>query len=146
MYTTTSCYSTTLIKHLAPWTGSLLKGWWWWWGGGGGGVIGCWVLNKGNTILRIRKTVVTYPVCLREAVSCGNVAKVAHGRTLVGMTTYQSKAFYTCNKGYELEGSSVMTCGEDGTWLGTEPSCKGNQSFQPKLIKILLFSLSFSDE
>lgn len=73
------------------------------------------------------------PLC--KPVSCGNVAKVAHGQTLVGMTTYQSKVFYTCNKGYKLEGSSVLTCGEDGKWLETEPSCKEIECEDPGLLQ-----------
>ena len=36
-------------------------------------------------------------------------------------------ATYKCSLGYQLvNGSSLRACNPDGTWNGTEPSCKGN--------------------
>lgn len=37
-------------------------------------------------------------------------------------TTYKSLAVYTCDKGYELFGEPVRTCGAFA-WNGSEPSC-----------------------
>ena len=34
-----------------------------------------------------------------------------------------SKAVYTCNGGYEINGNSIRDCQSDGTWSGSEPTC-----------------------
>ena len=31
---------------------------------------------------------------------------------------------FTCNTGYELTGSDTRTCQSDGSWSGTDVSCK----------------------
>ena len=33
-------------------------------------------------------------------------------------------AEYSCNSGYQLNGTQNRTCGEDGQWSGQEPRCK----------------------
>ena len=30
-----------------------------------------------------------------------------------------------CNPGFDMTGANVVTCGADGTWNGTIPSCNG---------------------
>lgn len=34
-----------------------------------------------------------------------------------------SRAEYTCNKGYLLQGEPVRICNEEGYWTGEEPYC-----------------------
>ena len=34
-----------------------------------------------------------------------------------------STANYSCQDGYQLQGSQTRTCGEDGQWSGQEPTC-----------------------
>ena len=36
---------------------------------------------------------------------------------------------YTCNTGYVLIGITWRTCGSDGMWNGSEPTCIGNNTF-----------------
>ncbi len=33
-------------------------------------------------------------------------------------------ATYTCNPGYTLNGGSTRTCGSDGVWSGSTPTCQ----------------------
>ena len=32
-------------------------------------------------------------------------------------------ATYTCSSGYQLEGSDLLTCGDDGQWSPDPPTC-----------------------
>ena len=41
-------------------------------------------------------------------------------------TTYTSVAEITCHEGYELIGSSVRVCQDNGEWAGDPPICRGN--------------------
>ena len=42
---------------------------------------------------------------------------------------YGSTATYTCHTGYTLSGSQPRTCGADGNWTLTEPSCNSMFTF-----------------
>ena len=63
---------------------------------------------------------------------CGSLSKPENGQvnTQPG-TIYQKLASYTCNEGYDLNGTNVRECQADGFWDGTEPVCQ--------IIGILLF-------
>ena len=37
---------------------------------------------------------------------------------------YTSRAIYSCNSGYMLEGSDTRMCQRNGEWSGTPPTCK----------------------
>ena len=39
--------------------------------------------------------------------------------------TEASTATYSCNIGFTLNGDQTRTCGSDGSWSGSEPSCQG---------------------
>ena len=40
---------------------------------------------------------------------------------------YEVTCRFECNTGYELTGSEIRTCQNDGNWSGTEAKCvKGN--------------------
>ena len=39
-------------------------------------------------------------------------------------TTFGSVATYSCDNGYRLSGQSMTICQADGTWSGSEPTCK----------------------
>ncbi len=56
--------------------------------------------------------------------SCDNPPTIPNGsRAFVG-TAFGESAFYICNSGYQLSGSSTVTCQADGSW-STVPTCKG---------------------
>ncbi|XP_019615701.1 PREDICTED: uncharacterized protein LOC109463369 [Branchiostoma belcheri] len=40
-----------------------------------------------------------------------------------GSNFYQDVLTFTCDPGYELEGSASLTCQADATWSGVEPTC-----------------------
>ena len=68
------------------------------------------------------------------AISCSitdtEIAPPANGRVSIDGLTYT----YTCNPGYTLNGSMTRTCGDDGTWSSTAPTCES------KLVIILIHS------
>ena len=40
-------------------------------------------------------------------------------------TSFESRAFYTCDTGFMINGASERQCGSDGNWDGTAPICDG---------------------
>ena len=50
-------------------------------------------------------------------------------------------AMYTCNTGLYLVGEGVRVCLSDGTWSGTEPTCRGEHLFALCLHIFVLFLL-----
>ena len=61
------------------------------------------------------------PTC--TPVSCGTLTSPTNGSVTVPSTTYGSIANYSCNVGYSLTGSTTRTCGADGNWTNTAPTC-----------------------
>ena len=41
-----------------------------------------------------------------------------------GVLSYEDTCSVTCNTGYTLTGSDLRTCQSDGSWSGTDGSCK----------------------
>ncbi|XP_064387707.1 CUB and sushi domain-containing protein 1-like isoform X3 [Halichondria panicea] len=63
----------------------------------------------------------TAPTC--QPVPCGNPPTIPNGsRTFTG-TTFEETATYSCENGYQLSGSSTVTCQANGSW-GTAPTCQ----------------------
>ncbi|XP_066300403.1 CUB and sushi domain-containing protein 3-like [Branchiostoma lanceolatum] len=60
------------------------------------------------------------PSCTR--VQCPALTAPANGE-MTGSTFYQDEMRFTCDVGYELVGSSTLTCQADRTWDGVAPSC-----------------------
>ena len=58
------------------------------------------------------------------AVDCGPLDNPANGRVQVSFTTYRSRAYYYCNKGYDRIGSFRRTCGSNGQWVEEETICQ----------------------
>ena len=63
-------------------------------------------------------------------VDCGTLTRPRDGRVVLSGTLPGSTATYTCNDGFELEGTSVATCGSDGEWSGNRPFCSGIQYYR----------------
>ena len=55
----------------------------------------------------------------------------ANGSVTVNAETHYmgTVAMYTCNTGLYLVGEGVRVCLSDGTWSGTEPTCRGEHLF-----------------
>ena len=63
------------------------------------------------------------PVC--TGLRCGSLSNIENGRVSFPSTSVGSVATYTCNRGFELIGSSRRTCQSNGQWSGREPVCTG---------------------
>ena len=61
------------------------------------------------------------PSCL--PVHCSRPQQVEHASSLVKSTAYLGTMEYTCYAGYEVHGTSTMTCSGTGSWSGSPPSC-----------------------
>ncbi|XP_078664132.1 P-selectin-like [Branchiostoma floridae x Branchiostoma belcheri] len=60
------------------------------------------------------------PTCTRK--ECPLLAAPTNG-AVTGSNFYQDVATFTCDSGYDLVGSSSLTCQADATWSGTAPTC-----------------------
>ena len=69
-------------------------------------------------------------------VGCGIPAFSDFGSVGSNLTTYESTANYSCDTGYNLTGSMTRTCGGNGNWSGTAPTCslKSNKGLHLILI------------
>ena len=61
---------------------------------------------------------------LFTVVDCGNLANPRNGKVDLTGTTFGSRADYTCNRGYMLDGPQSRSCRADGAWSGREPKCE----------------------
>ena len=41
-----------------------------------------------------------------------------------GVPSYEDTCSFTCNTGYELTGSDTRSCQSDGTWSGSDVTCR----------------------
>ena len=61
--------------------------------------------------------------------NCRGLTDPANGVVSFSMTTFQSKANYSCNLGYLLEGVGSRTCQADRMWSDTMPVCERELKF-----------------
>ncbi|CAH1263510.1 CSMD3 [Branchiostoma lanceolatum] len=66
----------------------------------------------------------TQPRCRR--VRCPVLSAPANG-VMTGNNRYQNQVQFSCNSGYQLVGSTTLTCQADQTWSGPVPSCSPSQ-------------------
>jgi CUB/sushi domain-containing protein len=62
------------------------------------------------------------PECV--AILCDDPGTPSNGRRELLSRTVDSRVIYRCNDGYTLDGSEFRTCGQNGQWSGSLPSCK----------------------
>ncbi|XP_019620833.1 PREDICTED: uncharacterized protein LOC109467329 [Branchiostoma belcheri] len=60
------------------------------------------------------------PTC--TGMTCPLLTAPANG-AVIGTNFYQDVATFTCDTGYDLVGSSTITCQADATWSGAAPTC-----------------------
>ncbi len=56
----------------------------------------------------------------------GNVM-MSYNMGTTSLRPVNTVATYTCVTGYTLNGGSTRTCGSDGVWSGTTPTCQGKE-------------------
>ena len=61
---------------------------------------------------------------LSIAVDCGVLDDPENGEVSLTGTILGSKATYSCNSGYVLEGESTRVCQSNGKWSGEAPTCE----------------------
>ena len=62
------------------------------------------------------------------AVECPPVPPPLHGFSTppdCSPGSYQTGCWFSCEEGYQLAGSSLLTCGETGEWSHHPPNCQG---------------------
>lgn len=68
-----------------------------------------------------------------SAVTCNpEYTTVTNGIVACAGNTFGDECLFTCDTGYQLDGTPIVTCESDGndddgtgTWDNTEPNCKG---------------------
>uniref|UniRef100_A0A8C1SNY0 CUB and Sushi multiple domains 3a n=1 Tax=Cyprinus carpio TaxID=7962 RepID=A0A8C1SNY0_CYPCA len=63
--------------------------------------------------------------------TCGDPGTPSHGSRDESDFRIRSKVHFSCSVGYELFGSAERMCFPNGTWSGTQPSCKPVQCGNP---------------
>jgi len=64
----------------------------------------------------------TFPTC--QPVDCMNVSTPDHALVhYPNGTTFQGLAYVQCDLGFNISGSSVLTCNETGVWEPAPPDC-----------------------
>ncbi|XP_052773190.1 sushi, von Willebrand factor type A, EGF and pentraxin domain-containing protein 1-like [Mya arenaria] len=61
----------------------------------------------------------TEPECV---IDCGEPVQIANGTAIYNTTILGSNASYTCQSGFGLKGTNLVTCMDDGYWT-KEPQC-----------------------
>ncbi|XP_033125717.1 CUB and sushi domain-containing protein 3-like, partial [Anneissia japonica] len=59
-----------------------------------------------------------------EIVNCGDPGTPTWGEKTGSDETYGSTVNYVCNTGYNLVGSTMVTCQSNGTWSDSPPTCQ----------------------
>ena len=57
-------------------------------------------------------------------VTCGDPGTPSNGQRQLSGQNFGTEVTYTCDEGYELEGSQRRTCEARGEWSGELPQCK----------------------
>ena len=59
-------------------------------------------------------------------VDCGHPGNIQYGTVNVSQgTKLRARIYYTCDRGYRLNGQSYRTCRSYGEWSEREPTCEG---------------------
>ncbi len=108
-----------------------------------------WVHEAITTILFFSSSIVSCPCNINPplavAATCSDNLPIPTNGTIAytgGSTNNRpvgATASYTCTTGYTLSGDTTRTCGIDGVWSGSTPTC---QSKWNELCIVCLFSIS----
>ena len=53
--------------------------------------------------------------------------------------SYEDTCSFTCNTGYTLTGSVTRTCQSDGSWSGSETSCRKGRECVKCFVQVILY-------
>ncbi|XP_048467924.1 C4b-binding protein beta chain-like [Rhincodon typus] len=67
------------------------------------------------------------PICKPR--NCGNPGDILNGYYEIQNTSFETKATFYCNKGYQMVGRNYRLCKADG-WDGQVPTCKGPRALR----------------
>ena len=81
----------------------------------------CGLLFPRSTVLFSCYCSLTY---FTTEISCNGLCNPENGRVSISSGAAGLVANYTCNKGYDGQGSSKRKCC-NGSWTGAEPQCTG---------------------
>ncbi|XP_077904066.1 sushi, von Willebrand factor type A, EGF and pentraxin domain-containing protein 1 isoform X2 [Ictidomys tridecemlineatus] len=73
------------------------------------------------------------PVC--ELVECSSPENIDHGKLNLSGLTYLSTASYSCERGYSLQGPSLIECTASGSWDRRPPTCHLISCGEPPALK-----------
>ena len=57
---------------------------------------------------------------------------IVHWEVMGKLILHGDTFTFTCDDGYELGGSTSRTCGDDGSWSGTDTTCTRGRYYQHK--------------
>ena len=63
----------------------------------------------------------TIPTCV--IVTCGNPGAPVHGHSMGNVFNYGSSIIFSCDTGYELQGTKTTLCQANGQWSSNIPLC-----------------------
>ena len=76
-----------------------------------------------HTVALIPLLPIVFPV-LSVVVTCGDPGTPSNGQRDLANQNFGTEVTYTCDVGYELEGSRRRTCQANGLWSGQLPECR----------------------
>jgi CUB/sushi domain-containing protein len=76
------------------------------------------------------------------ATACPEPRDLANGTVIVSGQTFQSRATYTCDPGFSLDGPKDRSCSSNGKWTGKEPLCKRMSGYDCKKGSCMYIRLS----
>lgn len=56
---------------------------------------------------------------------CGRLPVPTNGSSIGDLTVFPNKILFGCDEGFNLRGSVVRHCQENGTWSGNRTFCEG---------------------
>ena len=73
------------------------------------------------------------------AIDCGELSAPLNGSVEGSETTFPNVLWFSCDEGFELDGSASRKCQANGTWSGVTTFCRG------RLLYILQHSFIAND-
>ncbi|NWY05336.1 FBLN7 protein, partial [Nothoprocta ornata] len=78
-----------------------------------------------SRLTMLQNTVTKTTALDAPAVSCPDLQAPVDGQKFGTKYLVDHEIHFTCNPGFELQGSSMRMCQANGSWTGEEPQCKG---------------------